>query len=220
LKRVEAYLGKNIRTLRNNRQGFADLLQARRGFLPSPQVRWCTEYLKIKPFEEYVGDDLAISYIAIRADETHRKGYLSTKPNIRPRYPFIEAGITKEDVHRILEESGLGLPDYYRWRSRSGCYFCFFQQKIEWVGLLENHPDLFQKAADFEKEDRVTGERYTWSHGESLAELSRPDRIAQIKAEAERRTARQHARQHSGLLIRMFDDQDESDEQPCLICHL
>ena len=32
----------------------------------------------------------------------------------------------KEDVFKILEDSGLGVPSYYEWRSRSGCYFCFF----------------------------------------------------------------------------------------------
>jgi 3'-phosphoadenosine 5'-phosphosulfate sulfotransferase (PAPS reductase)/FAD synthetase len=32
--------------------GFDDLLKIRNGFLPSPQVRWCTEYLKIKPYEK------------------------------------------------------------------------------------------------------------------------------------------------------------------------
>ena len=31
----------------------------------------------------------------------------------------------KEDVFKILEDSGLGVPSYYEWRSRSGCYFCF-----------------------------------------------------------------------------------------------
>ena len=35
----------------------------------------------------------------------------------------------KEDVFEILNSSGIGVPKYYSWRSRSGCYFCFFQQK-------------------------------------------------------------------------------------------
>ena len=56
--------------------------------------------------------------------------------NIEPKYPFKEDGITKEDVYRILEENGIGLPAYYQWRTRSGCYFCFFQRKSEWVGLI------------------------------------------------------------------------------------
>ena len=101
-------------------------------------MRWCTRLLKIKPFEEFVGEDKAYNYIAIRADED-RVGYKPLKNvearNIEPKYPFKEDGITERDVYRILEESGLGLPDYYKWRTRSGCYFCFYQRKAEWIGL-------------------------------------------------------------------------------------
>ena len=106
------------------------------GFLPSPRSRWCTRMLKIHPFEHHVGGDRAYSYIAIRADED-RKGYtgsggrpvvLSEKPNIVPVYPFRDFGYVLSDIQRILDESGLGIPDYYAWRSRSGCYFCFYQQ--------------------------------------------------------------------------------------------
>ena len=147
--------------------------------------------LKLKPFEEYIGDDLVINYVGIRADEPHRRGYISTKPNVKTVFPFIEDNIRYEDVLRILRDAGLGLPRYYRWRSRSGCYFCFFQQKREWVGLLENHPDLFEKAKAYEKIDPLTGERFTWMQGESLDELSRPERIAEIKAEYEKRKSRQ-----------------------------
>ena len=78
LDKLEVYLGKPIMRLKHEGMGFDDLLKIRNGFLPSPQVRWCTEYLKIKPYEKYVGDDLVTSYVGIRADEPHRKGYIST----------------------------------------------------------------------------------------------------------------------------------------------
>lgn len=187
LNRLEAYLGKPIAWLSNGGRGFDHHLILRRGFLPSPQVRWCTEELKIKPIERFVGDARVISYVAIRADED-RRGYVSTKPNIVSAFPFIEDGIALRDVIRILESSGVGLPDYYRWRSRSGCFFCFFQAKIDWVGLLEHHPHLFEEACRYEKPEH--GEGYTWCDGESLHELARPERVAQIKAEhAERHKA-------------------------------
>lgn len=220
LGKLEAYLGKKITVLKHEGKGFDELLKARRGFLPSANVRWCTEYLKIKPFEKYIGDTPCYNYIGIRADELHRKGYISTKPNITARYPFIEDGITKAGVVRILEEGGLGLPSYYEWRSRSGCYFCFFQQRIEWVGLLENHPDLFEKATGYEKEDTVTGEKYTWASRESLRELSQPERVAQIKQEHMRREeALKNKHQSNQTLAQVFAE-DETDGMGCLICHL
>lgn len=195
------------------------MLRARGGFLPSAQVRWCTEHLKIKPFEEYIGDDLCYSYVGIRADEQHRKGYISTKPNIVARYPFIEDDIGKGDVIRILEESGLGMPSYYAWRSRSGCYFCFFQQRNEWGGLLENHPTLYDRAAAYEKEDPKTGERFTWSSRESLTELRRPERVDQIKAEHKLREQAKTKHQANRPLALVFR-QDNAEDEGCLICHL
>ena len=222
LKKLEAHLGRPIKYLKNNRQAFKDLLAARNNFLPSPQARWCTQYLKIVPFEEYVGDDDVLSYIAIRADEAHRKGYISSKPNIRAVYPFIEDGIVKADVFKMLEESGLGAPKYYEWRSRSGCYFCFFQQRIEWVGLLERHPDLFEKAEAMEKLNAETGEGYTWSGRESLAELRRPERVGAIKAEAEARRKGRAAPESPFLIDALagLPADEEDDELGCLICHL
>ena len=144
-------------------------------------MRWCTKALKIRPLEEWIGDAVTYSYVAIRADE-HRAGYVSTKPNIRPVFPFKEDGIVKDDVVRILDEAGIGMPEYYAWRTRSGCYFCFFQRKVEWVGLAEHHPELFEAAVAYEDkvryESQASGEHYTWSHGETLRELiGRKDEI-------------------------------------------
>lgn len=218
LGKLEAFLGREIKRIKA-RQSFEDLLKARGGFLPSAQVRWCTEYLKIKPFEEEIGDNICYNYIGIRADEQHRKGYISTKPNIVARYPFIEDDIKREDVIRILEESGLGLPKYYEWRSRSGCYFCFFQQRIEWLGLLENHPNLFEKAEGFERVDLATGERYTWSSRESLRELCSPERQQVIREDYRRRMERQQQSRANLTLANVFSAEEPEDES-CLICHL
>jgi 3'-phosphoadenosine 5'-phosphosulfate sulfotransferase (PAPS reductase)/FAD synthetase len=219
LARVEAYLGKPIVRLHDDR-GFDHWLDVYGGYLPSSRMRWCTRQLKIRPFERYVGEDVAVSYIGIRADE-QREGYISTKPNITARYPFKEDGIVKADVLRILEESGLGIPPYYKWRTRSGCYFCFFQRKIEWVGLKENHPDLFEKSKRYEKVDSETGERYTWSQGESLEELEQPARTADIREQHQKYVERPLMLPNRPLhQILADDDEDDDEERACLICDL
>ncbi len=224
LDKLEIFLGKPINRLNPDRP-FSHYLKIYRGVLPDARTRWCTRKLKIEPFERFVGDEFCYSYVGIRADEPHRKGYISTKPNITPQYPFIDAGIVKEDVYRILEESGLGVPKYYDWRSRSGCYFCFFQQRIEWVGLLEEHPDLYHKAMLFEqdKENTETGEHYTWSDRESLSELMHPERIEQIRLEHQKRAESQaRSRKVQLSLSQVFDVLDDVDTEAdsCLICHL
>jgi hypothetical protein len=217
LSKLEAYLGKPIAVLKHDGRDFDHHLSLRRGYLPSHRVRWCTELLKIKPFEAYVGDDDVINYIGIRADED-RIGYISHRPNLTPRYPFKDDGIAKDDVIALLAGTGLGLPGYYRWRSRSGCYFCFFQQKIEWVGLLENHPDLFAAAVGYEKDEPADGRRFTWSPGESLREMSRPERIAAIRAEHAKRLLETVPCGKSQPLAEVFAELRE--DRPCLICDL
>ena len=290
LKKLKSFLGgiEILHAAKNSPEKipFVHFLKAQGGFLPSPNARWCTKKMKLEPFEEYVGDDYAISYVGIRGDED-RDGYISSKPNIQAVFPFrkniwsldvinlvlgngsiqkmveivrrlngefetiepfleiLEQPLTKafyyskklnalldtdtrlfnrtvfeflkttdypvgkldefplidntdvlvkEDIFKLLEDNGVGVPAYYKeipfevdgmtgtyCRSRSGCYFCFYQQKIEWIWLYEQHRDLFEKAMEFEKDG------YTWNQGESLAELIRPERIRQIKLDVIKR---------------------------------
>jgi 3'-phosphoadenosine 5'-phosphosulfate sulfotransferase (PAPS reductase)/FAD synthetase len=212
LAKLEAFLGQPIVRLNSDR-GFDHWLQIYNGYLPSSRMRWCTRQLKLKPFEKYVGDDEVVSYVGIRADED-REGYISTKPNIKAVFPFKEAGLGHADILRILDEAGLGLPEYYKWRTRSGCYFCFFQRKSEWAGLLEHHPELFEEAKKYEKIDPETGERYTWSQSESLAELAMPDRLVQIRAREP--SQRIHA---TPTLANVFAGDEDTDDA-CTICTL
>jgi Phosphoadenosine phosphosulfate reductase family len=224
LNRLEAALGKPIARL-NSARDFDHWLEVYQGTLPSPQMRWCTKNLKIKPLEAWIGDDNAVSYVAIRADE-NRLGYISTKPNIKAVFPFREEGIDRAGVERILAEAGTGLPDYYEWRTRSGCYFCFFQRKHEWVGLHDRHPDLFQKAIDYEhkvdyEQTAMKGRKYTWSQGESLEELiARRDEIEAKHRAALERAARR-VKPNRPLLEILSDAHDEEDDQvACAVCHL
>ena len=214
LDKLEAYLGKPIDRI-NATRTFDHLLKNQyNNFLPSANTRWCTRELKIKPFEKFAGDDVVVSYVGIRADED-REGYISTKPNIKAVFPFKEAGFVYADIMRILNDSGLGIPAYYEWRSRSGCYFCFFQRKSEWVGLKERHPDLFKAAKHYEKFDAETDTRYTWSQGESLDELEA--RSEEIKLNANQKSQSLPVKSWQVTLASIAEE--ETDES-CLICSL
>lgn len=145
-------------------------------YLPSPKNRWCTEVLKLLPYDRWISDNykncLIYSYVGLRADEKkERKGFLAPKSNIVQNYPFIEDGLAYEDIKYLLLSSGINFPAYYNWRKRSGCYFCFYQTKMEWLGLYENHPDLFKKAQSFEMISPDGREKYTWCDDMSLEEL-------------------------------------------------
>jgi 3'-phosphoadenosine 5'-phosphosulfate sulfotransferase (PAPS reductase)/FAD synthetase len=327
IERLEGYLGKPIAKLesedarKSGQDPFDYYYKVYRGYLPSQQARWCTKFMKIQPFEAFVGDAPTLSYVGIRGDE-EREGYLSRKSNIQAIFPFrrniwsedvikfvldnqriaqvselyaaelsgaqldvvsqvlrkpidyaendrmgnarrqteklnrlLEHGVApfnrvtfhalkdspyplglevdyallenedvldKPAIFRLLEDSGVGVPGYYDEkeftvgerkgtyaRSRSGCYFCFFQQKIEWVWLYEQHPELFAKAMAYENED----EGFTWAQGESLKDMTHPRRVEQIKAEA---LAKNKDKSSNKLLSIL----QEEDERACLTCFL
>jgi 3'-phosphoadenosine 5'-phosphosulfate sulfotransferase (PAPS reductase)/FAD synthetase len=222
LNRIEAYLGKNIIRIEAPR-GFDHWLTLFQGYLPSVQARWCTTHLKLLPFEEYVGDQPVINYVGLRADED-RDARVSHKPNIQVIYPFKEEGIDYAGVQKILIESGIGLPPYTQWgRSRSGCFFCFFQKTIEWVRLLETHPDLYDLAEGYEtKSDEIKGRRFQWNDLMPLRDLRKPENVEKIKMRYEEsRRRRWEQRPNKKLIETLADLEDEQDEvRACTICHL
>jgi len=319
VKNLEIYLGKKIEPLKaianNHFEPFDYYLKSVGNFLPSVQARWCTQKLKLEPFERFVGDDLAISYVGIRGDED-REGYISTKPNIQSVFPFRkniwsieiltnffknenipsqlnlyndivensiferikevmeipkdskftlskklnalldidstafnkvvfaylkdknypishlsdfsllnhEDSLNRDDIFKILRESGVGVPAYYEKvqftvdgqtgeyaRSRSGCYFCFFQQRIEWIWLYEQHPDKFKLAMEYEKDG------YTWIQGERLEDLIKPERIRQIKLDAINKNKKNAAAKKSPYLIDRIIDAESVVCANCFI---
>ena len=131
--------------------------------------------------------------------------------------------IDREGVFRLLEESGVGKPKYYEPieievdgkkgfynRSRSGCFFCFYQQKIEWVWLYEQHPEQFQKAIAYEKDG------FTWMDDERLEELVMPNRLLEIKKAHVQRGADSKSSKSSYLI----DVLNESEGVGCTTCFI
>jgi len=72
----------------------------------------------------------------------------------------------------------------------------------------------------YERKDPVTGEMYTWVQGESLAELARPERVARIKADYEKRRASESSVVKEASLLSVFEMQCIDEHAGCVICHL
>eukprot|EP01029_Cantina_marsupialis_P023363 TRINITY_DN5808_c0_g3_i1.p1 TRINITY_DN5808_c0_g3~~TRINITY_DN5808_c0_g3_i1.p1 ORF type:complete len:320 (+),score=7.04 TRINITY_DN5808_c0_g3_i1:316-1275(+) len=181
-------------------------LKQHNNYLPSPQARWCTIQMKLVPFEKWIQKYLdqgykVFSYVGIRYDEPLRTGYEATSNrNIETVMPFRNDGLVRQDVLDILQNADLfhdtiearsnpnssqakGLPGYYDWRSRSGCTFCFYQRKIEWVHLLEKHPDSFAEAEEYEKkeeDERPDGTFYWLGKDTPLSSIRDQKRREQI----------------------------------------
>ena len=209
LNKIEIFLKKEIIRV-SPEKTFEHLLTINR-VLPSHFRRWCTVELKVRPSQKYIEEKLKKEgkgqvnlYVGIRKDEEHRKGILLIsdleKECVKPCYPFIENYICKKDVEKILIEKGINYPSYYNYRSRNGCYFCFYQNEMDWLNLYENHPDLFKKASEYEKFTRKGDKRiFRWNEKYYLDEMIIPKNIKKIK-ETYRNTRKNKAVTNSKLI--------------------
>ena len=204
-------------------------------FLPSPMSRWCTIEMKLKAMEKWLkpyldANDEIVTLVGIRYDERGRTGYKSNNPAIKARFPFIEDMIDREGVLSILEESGLGLPEYYKWRSRSGCTFCFFQKKIEWIGLQENNPSAWAHAKSLEKEATKKQSAFYWIKDMPLTELEKPEVIAKVKEQHKKQLEKlklnKNKKQENNPFLKGEKDLNVEENlalddvsSSCLICH-
>ena len=157
INNLEAYLGKIVRLKAAEESvidnPFEHYLKAMGGFLPSPQARWCTKKMKLEKFEEYVGDDYAVSYVGIRGDED-RDGYISSKSNIQAVFPFrrniwsidvINKFLHLENLDQIVAIYERLCPDNFlrselmeqREQSQSRLSFAESQQKKSFAQILE-----------------------------------------------------------------------------------
>ncbi len=219
LNKLQSILGIKVE-YKLPKKSFKELLLQHNDYLPSPTERWCTIKMKLETFlntmqefKEYT----IYNYVGIRADE-NREGLIPTDEHIVTVMPFKDDGITLNDVKRILHDAGVGLPAYYDvvydeeydieyFRSRSGCYFCFFMRQIEWVWLWEKHPDEYKKAMEFEKSG------YSWIKDMPLSKLIEPENIDKIK-KSYKRMEEQRKRQpiKNGTMMEEMDFISEHDK--------
>ena len=233
LNKLKTRLDKPIHYI-NPRNSFDYYLKKYNNFLPSATARWCTIEMKLKSMEAWLKPALdegqeIFTYVGIRYDERGRVGYKPTNDLIKAKFPFIEDCIDKDGVMEILESSGLGLPDYYKWRSRSGCTFCFFQKRSEWIGLKENHPEAWEHAKSLEKEATENQSKFTWIKDLPLTELEKPEVIAKVKEQHKKQIEKlkknkQKIQQNNPFLkgedLNIEENLALDDvSSSCLICH-
>ncbi len=205
LNKIEIFLDKKITVIKPQKS--FDHLYSILKILPSVNRRWCTPLLKTNVFKTYIkskaeNNALINLYIGIRADEAFRldSAKQNQTQNIIEKHPFVEFGIIKKDVENILYESGINYPEYYKWRKRSGCYFCFYQSPKDWLNLYKHHPDLYKKAMEYEFKtgDDLKKSRFGWNTKYSLRE------IIENKALIENSKTRKNDNQYTKNLIELI----------------
>lgn len=166
LDAIEVLTGIPIQRI-SPEKGLFELIDQNKGFLPSSQARWCTRELKVSPLVKYMrsvpSDQGYVSLAGIRFDEADREGiqFQYTMENAGAAFPFIDLEITRRAVFDILDQS-IGIPKTYQYRSRSGCFSCFFQRNQEAIGMLLQDPKAYAKTEAAEK--LSTPDRGRWTN--------------------------------------------------------
>ena len=84
----------------------------------------------------------------------------------------------------------------------------------------ERYPELYEEAKSYERPYEGSGNTFTWSERESLAEIERPERMEAIKRDHEERRARKQKLRENLTLAQVFEGEVEEEERGCLICSL
>ena len=123
----------------------------RRKVIPSQIWRWCTRDKKITPiYSHYRILGLPIvQYLGISYEERDRAKE-SGDPLITNSFPLIENKIDRQGCMDIIMLADFDFPA----PSRSGCFFCPFNNIARWVEIYQNHPDLFLQAKKLEEDNK------------------------------------------------------------------
>jgi len=111
--------------------------------VPSMMARWCTRLFKVVPVNKYI-EKPCYMHLGIDAGESKR-AKMNVEKGVESRWLLIEHDIDRDGCKKLIADAGLVVPP------KSGCWFCPYQRKAQWIELRRNHPELFCKAQQLEK---------------------------------------------------------------------
>lgn len=110
------------------------------------QDKYCNNYPPCKAV--WASGQRVHKYIGYDVGETRRIQHAAPQDAINKKYemhyPLYEWRWSREDCIHVIEQAGLPR------LGKSYCFFCPSMKKAEIQALWENHPDLFQRAAELE----------------------------------------------------------------------
>ena len=155
MKRVCREIGIPFTTVRGKEKGITNLYDycLHYRIIPLREYRWCTDKFKVRPIASWVkGKEKKkkpVMLIGFDANEGRRiERHLRFYPFAEKEFPLFDMKITRRKCKDIIRRAGWDVP------VRSGCFFCPFKPSKYWRWLLDNHPDLFNKARELEENSR------------------------------------------------------------------
>lgn len=129
----------NFDSAARNGEPFAELIQAK-NYLPNPVARFCSEELKGKAIERFLGDDDWSMMIGVRADEPRRIVKLRARGLL---LPLVDAGVTQETVQQFWKSQPFDLHLEFRYgvTALGNCDLCFMKGPQQIAGLVKDKPE-------------------------------------------------------------------------------
>ncbi len=115
--------------------------------IPVRMHRWCTDKFKVRPIRRWLEENDCLpcrQMIGIDAGERHRAKD-SGNPSIANVFPLLERDLDRDDCAQVILRHGWPVP------RKSGCFYCPFASKRQWVKLKRDHPQLYQIAVRMEQ---------------------------------------------------------------------
>lgn len=155
VKDCEEWFGKPIEIIQSGYKTVDEVCRKQRWF-SSPRGAVCTSMLKVlvkKKFEYEMGDNLTIVW-GLDLNEKHRDDrIISRMPNNNHVFPLIDAGLTKEETHKILKASGIKRPKMYELGyNNNNCIGCIKGGVGYWNKIRIDFPEVFASRSKLERD--------------------------------------------------------------------
>jgi len=143
---VEAWLGRSLTTLRDQKYG-ADVIQVfrRRRYMKGPHGAPCSRALKRDVLDAWSqpGDAVVLGYSIEEQDRY--EDFVDRNPQMQVLVPLIDAGLDKADCKAMVQRAGIELPMMYQLGyENANCIGCVKGGEGYWRAIREDFPDVFE----------------------------------------------------------------------------
>lgn len=110
--------------------------------------RWIAQWQPA--IERWAAGEKVARLIGIHAGET-RRGKIPDDNKFTYRFPLREWGWGQSECESAIARHGINIP------VKSACFFCPAMRKVEVLALASDHPDLFERAVEMERNAQECG---------------------------------------------------------------
>lgn len=155
LRDVEKWIGKEIKIIGSDKYSdIYDVFRKTRYLVGIGGAR-CTTELKKNVRKKYQRES-DTHVFGLTVDEQKRIDRFENQNSEIVEWVLSDAGITKDDCYRILNEAGIELPMMYKLGyNNNNCIGCVKGQAGYWNKIRVDFPDVFERMARMERELNV-----------------------------------------------------------------